>query len=626
MRRIGIRLRFIIPLALITLACFAVMFAVFYTSIKGYESSGVADARSLLLEGYKKELRSATEIAASLMAEIYRTPGLTEDQKLELARRMVRPLRFGTDGYYYAYHVGDGINLIHGSTKANEGKSLWGLQSPDKKQYIIRDLDAAAKANSMFVEFYWSKLGGKVDEVFPKLGTALMVPGTDIWVGTGAYIDGIQKDMEVTVGRYQTMARRTNLTILACFALFATAFLTMITLRVTSIVKPIEKLSLFLSRTGGTDFSSRIAIRTGGSGDEISDLYASVNDLFDKFSAVITSAQSTVQRSRDVGSTLQNASLTISGALDRTGPVVEALRQGATKMDDEANRNSAVSRDFESFVAEAGDLSVSQSKQVAEASKSIEAMSVSIGSIASEAERHIATARDMDKAARKGAEDIELTARILQKASESTAAIGEVLALLDNVASRTNLLAMNAAIEAAHAGASGKGFAVVAQEVRTLAEGAAGNAKEMSGRLKEISASIQESSASAAKALESFGAIVTQSSAVADAVERMRKASSELAESRRSIGDTLGRLVATSEKVVDSSTAVRGKTAGLTKSMEGLTTLSGDTRGGLERMDGVLREIRAKSEEVKKASEHNVAEADSLAGIVLRFKVRATDG
>ena len=619
--RIGIRQKFIIPLTVITLACFGIMFAIFFTTVQRYEASGIANARTLLLDGYKKELRSATEIAASLIAEIFKTPGLSYEQKLDLARRMVRPLRFGTEGYYYAYHAGDGVNLIHGSTQSNEGKSLWNMQSPDKTQYIIRDLDAAAKAKAMFVEFYWSKPGGKDTEVYPKLGTALAVPGTDIWVGTGAYIDSINKDMETTADSFRAIARRTNFILLAFFLVFTAVFVAVITMRVTRIVRPLEELSRFLTETGGVDFSSRPDVKYGRARDEIGDLYRSVNGLFDRFTDVLKSAQNTVQRSRDVGGTLQDASLVITGALDETGRVVQGLREGAVRLDLEANRNFSVGKELEAFIADANSLVASQSVQVGEASKAIEVMSASIGSIAEEAVNHTETVRSMDEAARNGGRDIEQTAKLLAKAYENAAAIGEVISLIDGIASRTNLLAMNAAIEAAHAGASGKGFAVVAQEIRKLAEGAAGNAREISGRLKDVAASIQESSASAAKARGSFGKIVAHSEAVSTAVLRMKTAASELAESQRRIGATLAELIAVSERVAESSRAAGGKTDGLSGSMQGLTVMSGDTKQGIEKMEEVLREIRAKSEAVKAASERNATETEALADLVLRFKV-----
>ena len=104
MRRMSIGLKLLLPIIATTLLCFGIMYAILFVSMRRYEEMVTENAKSLLLDGYRKELKSATEIASSLISEIYKTQGLSEEAKLDLARRMVRPLRFGTDGYFYAYH------------------------------------------------------------------------------------------------------------------------------------------------------------------------------------------------------------------------------------------------------------------------------------------------------------------------------------------------------------------------------------------------------------------------------------------------------------------------------------------------------------------------------------------
>jgi methyl-accepting chemotaxis protein len=620
MRRMSIGFKLAFPLALMTALCFGLMFAILRVSLDRYDRSIADKSREILLDGYRKELRSATELAANLIQNVYRTPGLTDEAKLETARALVRPLRFGTEGYYYAYRAGNGVNLIHGLTPANEGKSLWDLQSPDGKQYIIRDLDAAANKGDIFVRFFWSKPGGEKGAVYPKLGTAMMVPGTDIWVGTGEYVDGIDREMAVTTANFRAISDRLGGLILVVFAAFAIVFITVSVLRIRQIVKPIGYLSAYLVRTGGTDFSAKLVRKPGRYRDEVDELYRSLEDMMDRFSGTLAKTRETSLRSRDTSLAMKEASAVISGSIDEAGHVVTAIREGAETLDAEARRDSMVGRELETFIGATTALFAAQSMGLTEAIASVKGVSQATIGISEEADRHADTARVLDETARRGETDVAETARTLSTASEHAAAIGEVIEMIEEIAGQTSLLAMNAAIEAAHAGDAGRGFSVVASEIKTLAEKAQANADEISGRLKIIAESIEKSRGSANRVLDSFREILSKAALVSTGLELIKKSTERLVTEKAAIDENLEFLNKQSDLVSASSDEAEKKLADLSSSIAGLAGMSGTTKADLELLERSLADMEKNAAGVREDADRASREAESLAELVMSFK------
>ena len=621
MRRSSISFKLIAPIMIATALCFAVLYSVMFTAMRRYEKAISDNAAKLMVSGYERELKSATEIAASLIAEIYKTPGLSEAAKLDLARRMVRPLRFGSEGYYYAYRSGSGVNLIHGSTPANEGKSLWDLQSPDKKQYIIRELDKAQAEGSLFVRFYWSKLGGSPKEVYPKLGTALAVPGTDIWVGTGEYIDSIDGEISAAAAKFHRMSMGIDRLILYAFILFALSLLAVILLCMRKVTRPVKELGSFLKGSGGTDFSGRLGREPSSCPDEIDDLYASVDELFARCSELIREAQGMVAGTRVAGEGLERAAGEIADSIGAAGGGIRGIRDGAVKLDEEAKANSAIGRELGAFIDDADALAADQAKAAGEASSAVADIGASIGAIAREATRHEGTARSLDRAAASGAADIDETVNRLVAVNQNADSIREVIALIEEIAERTNLLAMNAAIEAARAGASGRGFSVVAGEIKKLAENSQSNAKRISERLGEMAVSLEDSRESASRAKSSFALIVEQANEVSAAVGSMRGSAVALDESRSRIEKELRALASLSGKVAGSSKEARQRTKPLADSIEALSAMSGSIKADIERIEGSLEGVLSRAGDIKGSSASNVSQAASLERLVLEFKV-----
>jgi len=618
--RIGIRIRLAAPIMALTVVMFAVLAGLTARGVESFQRFAVEDAKEALLDGYRRELRSATEIAASLIAGIYSRPGLSEEERLDEARRLVRPLRFGTDGYYYAYRAGSGVNLIHGSTPANEGTSLWELRSPDGSQYIIRELDAAAADGSMFLSFYWSKPGsGKT--VYPKLGTALAVPGTDIWVGTGAYVDDIELATNAIGVRYDDKARSLGLMLLSFAIAAPLCVISLSLILIRSVTKPIELLSAYARTTGGTDFSlapprSRLTIA-----DEVSDLEDAFSDLIAGFSTMVRGSQEAAGRSSSVGTELEAASAGIARAVDEVGIAMREIAVGARQVDGEVQSHSELSADLEGLASASAALAAAQSAGVAEAASEIAAMSSDIDAIADAARERSRGAAELDAAARAGSGVIAQAARSLEAASGSASAISEIIVIIDDVSERTNLLAMNAAIEAAHAGAAGRGFAVVAGEIRRLAEASRDSARLVSTRLSDIARDIASGTEAVKAARDTFGRLADGSGAASEAIAGMAISADRLAERGERVDAALANLSGESHRSAESALEARAKVEAIARSASELSALSGSLKAALSAAGEALVDIDRRSRVVSDTAVLNAREATALLDSVARYRV-----
>ncbi len=232
-------------------------------------------------------------------------------------------------------------------------------------------------------------------------------------------------------------------------------------------------------------------------------------------------------------------------------------------------------------------------------------------------------------------EKVSLSAKRVQEMGTRSEEIGAIVATIDDIASQTNLLALNAAIEAARAGEHGKGFAVVADEVRKLAERSTSATGEIADLIKGIQTTVneavsamnegtQEVNVGVEKAneagtalkeiLNASEAVSRQADLASEAVGEMTLASSELVGAIDSVSAIVEELTAASEEMSASSAEV-------TQSFESIAAVSEENSASVEEVSASTEEMNAQSEEVN-ASAQNLSDlANDLQAIVSTFKL-----
>jgi len=189
---------------------------------------------------------------------------------------------------------------------------------------------------------------------------------------------------------------------------------------------------------------------------------------------------------------------------------------------------SAAVEQIASTISGLGKQIETQSSSVVETSASIEEMDASIRSVASVTEQKQEAAFGLLKQTASGKAQMQEMNAVIQTVNSSVDSVTEIISVINSIAYQTNLLSMNAAIEAAHAGDAGKGFAVVAQEIRKLAESTAENAKLVAATLKTIIESIRKVREYGALNSEAYEQMSAQATLVAEAFKEIDAATSEL--------------------------------------------------------------------------------------------------
>ena len=346
------------------------------------------------------------------------------------------------------------------------------------------------------------------------------------------------------------------------------------------------------------------------------------------FNEFIISIQNIIKNIRNEVSNTSKISMDLATTSEETLSSTEEIRVNVENMknkidilDNEIISSSNLINDIKDFVKELVNLITSQSAAITESSSSIEEMISSIQSIARVTEEKKKLVLHLENIATAGEVEMENTIKIINKVTESAITILDMIKVIEDIISKTDLLAMNAAIEAAHAGEYGKGFAVVADEIRKLAESSGDSAKHITRSLTQIREYINISEKSILKTGEMFNNIVKNIKEISNGMQEMSNATSEMSLGGNQILEALSSLIEITEKVNISSKDITEKIDNITKSLNNLSLISTDAKNGMSEITIGINEIYKATAIVSEAGVKNSDTVKSLEESVNKFKV-----
>jgi len=386
----------------------------FFNGINHIKALGIESSTAAMLEGERQKLSVSTQSMATSIGDAIKEISDLEEKKA-IIRKLVAGVRFEEDssGYFFVYR--QTINVALPTNTSLQGKDLGDLQDKNGIM-LVQELNKKAHGGGGFVTYIWPK-PNKGDQ--PKLSYAVMIPGTDMWIGTGVYIDNVH-EKEMTIS--ESMDALVNAYAMwsggAVLAVFVFVVLPLCLLIIRSIISPIRDAVELADRVAGGDLTRDVP-----------------NEFDDELGKLTTALGTMVIRLRGIATRAKSGADEVASGSTEVTSSAQSLADGASR----------------------------QAAAVEEVSSAMEEM-------ISQISRNTDNAQQTEKIATQTAEDAQKGGETVLKAVESIKNIAEKISIIEEIARQTNLLALNAAIEAARAGEAGKGFAVVASEVRKLAE------------------------------------------------------------------------------------------------------------------------------------------------------------